>query len=98
MGLEAVRFKHDGYLQRPFGGFGYFGHTALLDPGEVDLRRMARLFGQELAGVLAAANEGCYAGSPLHTPTPPAVWQHCGERVVTSGFHHHQLLIRSDTT
>jgi hypothetical protein len=73
VGLEALRFKHDGYLQRPFGGFGYFGHTALLDPAAVGLRGMVRSFEEELDVILPVAYEGCYAGSPLHTPTPLVV-------------------------
>jgi len=42
--LEAMWLKHDADLQRLISTTGWFGHTMLLDPGDMGLRTTVALF------------------------------------------------------
>jgi hypothetical protein len=85
--LEAMRFKHDADLQWLISTMGRFGHTMLLDPGDMGLR--GRIGNREagLEAGLSGEREGRYAGSLWCAPSLAHFWQDWGRREDAGGFH-----------
>jgi hypothetical protein len=83
--LEAMRFKHDADLQWLISTMGRFGHTMLLDPGDMGLR--GRIGNREagLEAGLSGEREGRYAGSLWCAPSLAHFWQDWGRRVLETG-------------
>ena len=85
--LKPMGLKHDTDLQWLISTLGRFGHTMLLDPGNMGLR--GRIGNREagLEAGLSGECEGRYAGSLWCTPSLSHFWQDCGRRVDTRTFH-----------
>jgi len=61
--LQAMWLKHDADLQRLVGTTERFGHTMLLDPGNMSLRGTVQNGEARLEAGLSDECEGRYAGS-----------------------------------
>src|SRR5258708_36894232 len=74
--------KHDVDLQRRTLTMGCFGHTMLLDPGDMSLRGTILSWEARHEAGLSNECEGRNAGSLWCTPSLSHFWQHYGQRVL----------------
>lgn len=72
--LEAMRLKHDADLQWLISMMGGFGHTMLLDPGDMGLRGRIRNREAGHEAGLSGECEGRYAGSLWCAPSLAHFW------------------------
>ncbi len=80
--LKAMGLKHDADLPWLISTMGQFGHTVLLDPGNMGLRGEIGNREAELEAGLSGECEGRYAGSLWCAPSLAPFWQDWGRRVL----------------